>query len=129
MAVPEATLWHLLTALCGASFGFLCGQGMGFGFTLAATGIDYVIKRWRWSNVLALGLIGLPGAFIALPIGFLTAVPGMPFGFYVNSDTPEGRMLYPDDGLSPFARRVLKVQIVGVVTLLMVSIGMARGQR
>ena len=129
MAVPEATLWHLLTGVCGVCFGSLVGQGMGFGFTLTATGMDYAIKRWRWSNILALGLIGLPGAFIAIPTGFLISSFGMPFGWYVNSDTPEGRMLYPDDGLGPFARRSLKVQIVGVITLLMVSIGTARGQR
>ena len=130
MAVPEATMWHLLTGLCGASFSCIQGHGMGLGFTLAAAGMDHAIKRWGWSNALALVLIGTLGAFCALPMGFLLSSFGMPFmAFYANSDAPEGRMMFPDDGLSPFARRILKVQCVALLTVLMVGIGMARGQR
>lgn len=60
---------------------------------------------------------------IVVPQVLLSAV--QPFNFYVGTETPEGSMTFPDDGLSDFARRTLKVQVITLLGLISGGIGIA----
>ena len=131
-AVPEATMYHLFSGMASAPMTVVMGLVMGRGFLLTAAGMELAVTRWKWSSSFALGLIGTPGAATSILTAMISCSIFMPFSFSVNSDTPEGRMRYPDDGLEPYARRILKVQLVALLGALMVGIGVAyarAGQR
>ena len=125
VAVPECTLWHVVSAMGGQLvLPILFYPLVGFGLLATAAAMEHAISRWRWPAGWALGVLGLPGGLLTFISSFAVLAIGTPFSFYTNTDTAEGRMRFPDDGLEPFARRVIKVQVVAVLACLLVGIGM-----
>ena len=126
MAVPEATLWHLLSGLSMAPlnlFGF--SYLIGLGMTLTAAAMDYAVKRWKWNSAVALAAFGLAGVPLSLSSGMGISFVVMPFMAIVDTDAPESNTLLPDDGMSSFARRMVKVQIVVLLGGILLGIGVA----
>ena len=126
MAVPEATLWHLFSGVSMAPFNFFgFWYIMGLGLTLTAAAMDFAVKRWNWNGAVALAVFGRPGVPISLLGGFAISLVGMPFMMYLETDAPESKMLLPDDGMSPFARRMVKVQSIALLGGILLGLGVA----
>lgn len=121
---PEHTLWHMLSAMGGQlTLPIMCYQTLGVGFLLTVAAMDHVHVRWNWSEGAALLVLGVPGAAFSFAFQFAVLSVASPFNFYVNTDTPEGHMRLPDDGLEPFARRVIKVQILALFACIFAGVG------
>ena len=114
----------MLSAIgCQQAPALLFYQMIGWGFNLTAAAMEHAHLRWKWSEGLALGVIGAPGCLVSFGLQFFLMGLASPYSFYVNTDTVEGQMLLPDDGLEPFARKVIKVQVVMIFACIMAGLG------
>ena len=121
-AVPEETLWQLLSAVCLQVMNLVAAPAFGFGISLTASLISYVRERCGCGFWLSLGLLGAPGIAFSLALYMATTAFQNPFAMVAGSDTKIGQMVFPDDGLDPdSSRRVIKLQVVILVVTIFLT--------
>lgn len=99
---------------------FCAAPVFGASVSLAAACVHHATEtwrwaRWRWGVQLAYGVIGLPLVVLGFGASILCASFMHPFIFFYGTNTSQGHLLLPDDGLEPFARATLKFQLVSLV--------------
>ena len=116
MTVPEFTLYFVIPhAVQNFTVYLVGGPIFGWGAARAADATFHAQQKWNWPACPAYMFVGIPVMIFFFGLALLTTIFTNPYGFFVNSDTAIGEFTFPDDGLEPFGRAMLKLQIVSLI--------------
>ena len=115
LCAPEFGMYLVLPHAAQQLTVFLVGAPIfGWGAARAADATFHVQQAWRWGACAAYLFVGIPIVVVAFGIALGSTALINPYMLFVGTDTDIGRFMYPDDGLEPFGRALLKVQVVSI---------------
>jgi len=122
IAVPEVPMYGVLIELCSSVFALICSPVFGAGISLTAAAVGHARERCGCGPITSLFLVGLPGTVASwMALLMVAFAPTNPDTFFSNT-TVNGYAPLPDDGLEPWSRRVIKVNVGLLAAALSVTI-------